>query len=286
MAAFVPGDIETLSDIPFTADDGPVLKLDIYRLRGVSYERPQPLVIWIHGGGWMTGNKDLGVERIHGLVRAGFIGASVDYRLSHDALFPAQLHDCKCAVRFLRANASSYNVDAARVGAWGASAGGHLASLLAVTGRERSLEGTRGWDTASSEIHGACSWFAPSDLNLGGRFPPGVAPRFPSMDETSAAGRLVGGAVAQRQELVALANPIRHIHPGVPPILLMHGARDDVVPLAASERFYQALVERGIGATLHVIKEGHHNAYLWGDHHLRLVTDFFEWHLRDQGGGG
>jgi acetyl esterase/lipase len=280
-SCLIPDEIEQLADISFTNDGEPSLKLDLYRLRGVRFRESRPVVVWLHGGGWMSGDRERGVERIFGLVRAGFIGASLDYRLSQDALFPAQLHDCKCAVRFLRANASKYDIDTERVGVWGASAGGHLASLLAVTDRERSLEGSRGWETFSSRIQAACSWFGPSDLNVSGQFPPGVMPRFPNLSADSAEGRLVGGPVTERQELVSMANPIRYIHPGSPPILLMHGAKDDTVPLASSERFHEQLVARGVSAHLHVLKNGHHNAYLWGDHHLQLVNEFFEWHLRE-----
>lgn len=281
---YVPKDLEQIPDIPFTeqAGDGPVL--DLFGLRGVAFDGPRPLVLWFHGGGWMSGDKERGVERVFDLVRMGFVAASVNYRLSDEALFPAQLHDAKCAVRFLRSHAQNYAIDGDRVGAWGASAGGHLAALLAVTGDEHSLEGDRGWPGVSSRIQAACSWFGPSDLNLMDRFPPGITPRLPSMGADSAEGRLVGGPVAEQQELASLANPIRYIHAGCPPVLLMHGAQDDTVPVASSQALYRALIAKGVEAHLHVIRTGHHNAYLWGDHHIRLVNEFFDWHLR--GGSG
>lgn len=155
-----------------------------------------------------------------------------------------------------------------------------------MTGLTRSLEGDRGWPAFSSEIQAVCSWFGPSDLNLMGQFPRGVTPLMPSMNAESAEGKLVGGPVADRQERVAMANPIRFVHSGTPPILLMHGAKDDCVPLASSQKFHAALVEHRVHAYLHVIKNGHHNAYLWGDHHLQLVKEFFEWHLRERAGEG
>jgi fermentation-respiration switch protein FrsA (DUF1100 family) len=111
---------------------------------------------------------------------------------------------------------------------------------LAVTGDEPSLEGDGGWPGVSSRIQAACSWFGPSDLNLMDRFPP-------------------------------------RNHPAA---LLMHGAQDDTVPLASSQALYRALIKKGVEASLHVIRTGHHNAYLWGDHHIRLVSEFFDWHLR------
>jgi acetyl esterase/lipase len=197
-------------------------------------------------------------------------------------VFPAQIHDCKCAVRFLRRHASRFNVDPGRIGVWGASAGGHLASLLAVTGGLRALEGERGWPDVSSAVQAACSWYGPSDLNWMNAFPPDVKPALANLTADSPEGRLVGGPVSERPDLVAMANPVRYIGPLTPPILLMHGERDDYVPLASSERFHEALISRGIPAYLHVIKDGHHNAYLWGDHHLRLVQEFFEWNLRDR----
>jgi dipeptidyl aminopeptidase/acylaminoacyl peptidase len=107
-----------------------------------------------------------------------------------------------------------------------------------------------------------------------------VTPALPGLTADSPEGRLVGGPIPQRQDLVAMANPLRYIDASAPPILLMHGDRDDYVPLASSQRFHGALVSHGAPAFLHVVKDGHHNAYLWGDHHLRLVQEFFEWHLR------
>jgi len=277
-----PEEIERIPDLRFTADRGPDLKLDLYRLRGFESPRPVPLIVWLHGGGWMSGDKERGVERIFDLVRAGFIGASVDYRLSQEALFPAQLFDCKCAVRFLRAHSRDFNMDAGRIGVWGASAGGHLSSLLAVTGENQLLEGERGWAEFSSKIQAACSWYGPSDLNLMDKFRPGIRPRLPSMSAESAEGRLVGGPIAEQQELVALANPIRYVHPGVPPVLLMHGALDNCVPVMCSERFHFALRAHQVDAHLHVIEQGHHNAYLWGDAPLQIVTDFFKRRLRNE----
>jgi acetyl esterase/lipase len=276
----LPDDIEQIAEIPFSSDGAAGPKLDLFRPRPATFRGARPLIIWLHGGGWMSGDKSRGVERIFPLVRGGFVGASVQYRLSHEAIFPAQIHDAKCAVRFLRRHAGQYGIDPRRIGVWGASAGGHLASLLAVTGETRTLEGTRGWPDTSSAVQAACSWYGPSDLNWMDRFPPGIAPRLPSMTADSAEGRLVGGAVSERQEVVAMANPVRYVHAAVPPVLLMHGDRDDCVPLASSEWFHAALVAKSVPACLHVIPGGHHNAYLWGDHHLELVREFFEWHLR------
>lgn len=277
---WLPDDIEQIADLPFTTDGAAGPKLDFFRLRDVAFRKAQPLIIWLHGGGWMSGDKSRGVERIFSMVRGGFVGAAVQYRLSHEAIFPAQIHDSKCAIRFLRRHAEQYGIDPQRVGVWGASAGGHLASLLAVTGESRVLDGIRGWPEISSEVQAACSWYGPSDLNWMDQFPPGVTPGLPSMTADSAEGRLLGGPVSERQELVAMANPVRYIHPSVPPILLMHGDRDNYVPLASSERFHAALIAQSVLAYLHVIPGGHHNAYLWGDHHVQLVHEFFDWHLR------
>jgi acetyl esterase/lipase len=279
---WLPDYIEQETDVPYTneREEGP--RLDVFRLRGASFHRPQPLIIWLHGGGWMSGDKERGVERIFPLVRSGFVGASVDYRLSQVAVFPAQVHDCKCAVRFLRHHARLYNVDPERIGVWGASAGGHLASLLAVTGGTPRLDGARGWPDTSSAIQAACSWYGPSNLSWMGDFPPGVKPALANMTADSPEGRLVGGPISERQDLVEMANPVRYIDVSAPPILLMHGERDDYVPLASSERLHAALISQGVPAYLHVVKDGHHNAYLWGDHHLRLVQEFFEWSLRNR----
>lgn len=279
---WLPEFIEQVPDLGYTDDGGTKLLLDVFRQRGMTVAMRQPAVIWIHGGGWMSGDKARGVERLFGLVQRGFVGASINYRLSDEAIFPAQIHDCKCAIRFLRAHATQLNIDPERIGVWGASAGGHLASLLAVTRGVRELEGERGWADQSSAVQAACSWFGPTDLNLSDQYEAGITPHYPTMTADSPEGRLVGGKVADRQDLVLMANPIAHIHPEAPPILLMHGARDDAVPLVASLKFHEAIVRCGGCSQLHVIKHGHHNAYLWGDHHLQIVEEFFEWHLRRQ----
>ncbi len=122
-------------------DDGNVShKLDLYVPNGAA--SPVPLIVWIHGGGWQSGDKQLG-QNSHPLryARMGYAVASINYRLSDEAIFPAQIYDCKAAVRWLRATAARYNLDPTRFGAWGQSAGAHLASLLGTSNDVTDLEG-------------------------------------------------------------------------------------------------------------------------------------------------
>jgi len=276
---FIPDDIMVDFDLNYVRGCDP-LTLDLFRLRDAHYDEKQPVIIWIHGGGWMSGDKFNGVERIFSLVRSGFVGVSINYRLSHVAIFPAQLHDCKAAVRFLRAHADKLNIDPTRIGVWGASAGGHLASLLATTGNKKSMAGNCGWNNYSSAVQACCSWYGPTDLNLMDKFPEDVVPALANMDEQSCEGKLVGGSVARCQRIARLANPILHATKNCPPVLLMHGAKDNYVPLVSSEVFYEALQKKGVRVSLHIIRDGHHNAYMWGSHHISMAHEFFEWYLR------
>lgn len=122
-----------------------------------------PVVIWIHGGGWEGGTKD-GCPAVH-LVPHGYAAVSISYRFSRVAPYPAQIHDCKAAVRWVRANAKEYNFDPDRIGVWGASAGGHLVSLLGTTAGEKELEGEVGGNLdQSSRVQAVCDWFGPTDM--------------------------------------------------------------------------------------------------------------------------
>ncbi len=192
--------------------------------------RPLPLIVYIHGGAWRAGSK--AHPRALRYVSEGFAVASVGYRLSQEAIFPAQIHDCKAAVRWLRAHAKTYGLDVRRLAAWGESAGAHLAALLGVSAACRSLEGALGNPDQSSAVNAVCSWFGPSDF-LRMNDSPGVQDHNAPIPRSQ---KLIGAPLIQtRPDLVARANPVTYVREGAPPFLLMHGTADEVVIPGQSE---------------------------------------------------
>jgi acetyl esterase/lipase len=218
------------------------LQLDLY-LPGTG-EGPFPVIVWVHGGAWRRGDR-LNPPSLT-MVRHGYATVSVAYRLSGEAIFPAQIHDCKAAVRWVRANAGRYNLDPAHVGAWGASAGGHLVALLGVSAGVPELEGDLGNLDRSSAVDAVCDWFGPSDfLHMNDR-PGAMDHDAPDSPES----QLIGAPIRSRPDLVARANPITYVTPEAAPFLLMHGTADDVVLPNQSAMLHAALVAAGVPATL------------------------------------
>jgi len=160
----VPASVKFLSDVEYGRDGTAPLLMDLALPKADGLDR-LPAVIFIHGGGWANGTKevDRAADKLFLLVEGGFVAASINYRLSGEAPFPAAIEDCKCAVRFLRTHAEEYRIDPERIGVWGTSAGGHLAMLLGAS--DPGLwSGDGGWQDQSSRVQAVCSWFGPSDL--------------------------------------------------------------------------------------------------------------------------
>ncbi|GAB4456355.1 MAG: hypothetical protein OHK0029_14100 [Armatimonadaceae bacterium] len=219
-----------------------------------------PVVLYLHGGGWRTGSKDNPAGLF--LVEEGYALVSANYRLSGIAPFPAQIHDCKAAVRWIRANADRYGWDPARVGVFGVSAGGHLAALLGTTtGRNDT-----GFDQAhnnqefSSEVQAVVNICGPTDFLADGDSAPLRRRTSPTevaeADATLAA--LFGGPLHEKEYLARTASPVTWVHPHVPPFLLVHGEQDEIVPLAQSLLLHDALIRAGAHSTLVQIPEAGH----------------------------
>lgn len=206
--------------------------------------RPLPVIVYIHGGAWREGSK--AHPRALRFLSEGYAVASIGYRLSREAIFPAQIHDCKAAVRWLRANAEAYGLARDRVAAWGESAGAHLASLLGTSAGVAELEGELGHLEQSSSVSAVCSWFGPSDLLRMNDVEGVMDHDAPDSPES----QLVGAPIQSRPDLVARANPITYVTDGAPPFLLMHGSADRVVIANQSERLHAALAAAGASSTL------------------------------------
>jgi len=245
----LPDTVKVERDIEFTQAGGQSLRLDIY-----SPKKPVgrlPVVVWIHGGAWNSGNKDF--------CPIGFMAAqnlaivSIDYRLVNVATFPAQLYDCKGAIRWLRANAAKYNLDADHIGVFGASAGGHLALLLATTADNSKLEGDVGGNLDfSSRVQCVCAFYPPTELN---RLVSN--PQFRSNPNGDVA-KLIGGSVDRNVDKALAASPLTYVTTNCAPIFLMHGGADLLVPPEQSVLFYDALLKANLEAHLEIIPgKGH-----------------------------
>jgi len=231
--------------------------------------RAVPIIVYIHGGGWSGLDKGWCPYPMR-LLEKDYAVASINYRLSQEAPFPAQLHDCKAAVRWLRAHAGDYKLDGEHIGAWGDSAGGHLAAMLGVTGNRPELEGDSGTPGISSRVQAVCDWFGPSDLAF-------LLQRGPAheahVDLDSLIAQLIGDSPADHPEKLAAASPTTYAAADAAPFLVMHGDLDDI-PLSQSVLLYEALLRVDARVRLHVVHGGAHLSF------MRRPTDI-PWHTAE-----
>jgi acetyl esterase/lipase len=271
-------------DVPFatvaTTTGIATLRMDIYQAN--SGDGPRPVLVWIHGGGWQSGSHNQTPLMALALRDAGMTVASIGYRLSDQAIFPAQLHDCKGAIRYLRANAATYGIDPDRIAVWGSSAGGHLAALVATTGGIARLEGTSGGNLKeSSRVQAGATFFGPTDLLFMepdcDAQPIGCGPNHdvPTSPESKLIGVTgsgegigwlranIGNPAPPFPQLIALANdanPITHVDADDPPLYIAHGALDTVVPLRQSERLRDAAASVGVESVFVAVPDAGHGA--------------------------
>jgi acetyl esterase/lipase len=214
--------VRDFKEVVYARVDAKPLALDVHMPVGV---RRPPLVVFVHGGAWSTGSK---AQYPAFLIQRGFAVASLDFRSSSEARFPADVHDIKAGIRFLRAKAADYGYRSERIAIVGASSGGHLAALVGVTNGEPALEGTEGdYLNVSSSVQAIVSYFGASDLTtiLAQSTPEGLKVREPALR------RLLGAAPDQVPELARQASPLFHVDRNDPPILLLHGDQDTQMPL-------------------------------------------------------
>ncbi len=227
------------------------LLLDLYLLPQSS--KPVPLVIWIHGGAWRAGSKDsVPIER---WLQLGFAIASVEYRLSPVAKFPAQIHDIKAAIRWLRGNAKTYLFDSDQFIVAGSSAGGHLAALVGVSNGMEALEGDWGdFKSTSSDVQAIVSFFGASNLEsiLSQSTPHGLSVRVPALE------LLLGGQPDQKPDLAKLASPVTHVDATDPPLWLIHGDADPQMPIEQSHELHQRYTDLRLQVDFEIVKGGKH----------------------------
>jgi len=243
-------------------------------------EAPAPVVVYLHGGGFRGGSRRNAMMRelAEPLVRQGIALASIQYRLSGEAQFPFPLHDVKAAVRLLKSNAADLGLDPLRVGAFGDSAGGWFASMLATTAQVTDLAGGLNPTELGDGITAAVSWYGPTHLPsqplLGPKSLCGTDPA------RSPESEFLGAVVASVPDLAAYASPVSHVSADAAPILLVHGTEDDGVPVEQSERLRAAYRAAGASAELITVEGGDHG-FTTVDRTplLRASVDFLTSHL-------
>ena len=227
-----------------------------------------PAVVCIHGGGWTKGDRTSHSKVAQALASRGYVAATISYRLSGEAPFPAAIHDCKAAVRYLRANAKTLGIDPHRIGAIGLSAGGHLTALLATSSGVDSLEGEGGHADVSSAIQAAIPMGAQTDL-LSER----TAERSSNPDAGKIWRQFLGGTQTEREAAYRLASPIEYVRADAPPFFFFHGTNDFLVPQTISRAMSDKL--RTLGATaeyLSVEGKGHMFTFLDSDAREQAVN--------------
>jgi len=273
----LPPKAQAFHDLSYVPDGhNPAQTLDLFLPTAPqNKDKPIHVVVWIHGGGWSMGDKTMGP--FFPLLSNGFAVASINYRLTREATFPAQIYDCKAAIRWLRAHGSEYNLDTSKIGVWGGSAGGHLVALLGTSCGVAALEGDLGNAKYSSDVQAVCDWYGPSDLttilaqarqiNEDNPHPPAHGP----------VTRLLGG---RDPEKAKAASPITYVTAKAPPFLIMHGDKDKVVPLAQSQELEEALKKAGVDVTLEVIAGGGHGGQGFTQETNKSVLNFFKKNLQ------
>ena len=272
---------QKFADIDYAGDDQVYHKMDIYlpRMQKESY----PVVVHIYGSAWYSNNSkgmaDLGTI-VNALLDAGYAVATPNHRSSMDAKFPAQIHDIKGAIRYLRAHAAEYKLDPSFVATSGFSSGGHLSSLAATSGGVAELEGEVGGNLSfSSRVNAACDWSGPVDLNY---MSCGAAEDTWNHAPEEA---VMGFPFKGNEERFKALNATTYIDPADPPVVIFHGTVDNVVPCCQGSHFYELLDKAGIRTELYLVEGGGHGMNMYAEKNLRAMTNFLDKARVEKGGG-
>lgn len=272
-----PQENATLRDITYCTAGDVALKMDIY-LPTIKAAEPAPTIVYVHGGSWLSGDKwEIGLAGEQ-LASAGYVVASVNYRLAPDYRWPAQIEDVKCAIRYLRANSSTYNLDPNRIGTWGSSAGGQLVSLLGLAGQNAGFDVGQYMDQSSS-VQAVVDMFGPTDLTA-----------YNPDDYAKGVGEKVFGIKpGQTSDVLAKASPVTYVTGGAPPFLILQGDKDTLVPPGQSQELYDKLQAAGDQARLVMVKNaGHAFVPTGGDispsigEIKGIISAFFDTQLRNE----
>jgi acetyl esterase/lipase len=275
-----PFDQETVKvekNIPYAATKDPRKALDVYLPKSPKSDKPLPVVVNIHGGAFRMGDKSMGAREIAAIVASGdYAGVSINYRLSGQAIWPAQIHDCKAAIRWVRASARKYNFDPENIGVLGGSAGGHLVDMLGTSRGVEALEGNVGpHKVTTSKVKCVVDQFGPSDLlAMGGSHDSPESPE----------AQLIGGALQENKDAARAASPITYVTRDDPPFLILHGTADPAIPFNQSERLSRTLKEAGVDCFFIPVTGAGHGGFR-SPEVTKQIGQFFDNNLRGQSVG-
>ncbi|MBI4785493.1 MAG: alpha/beta hydrolase [Chloroflexi bacterium] len=232
-------------DVTYCTADGVALMMDLYFPQRTG--QLAPVIVFVHGGGWRQGDKRNQPEILSpaDLTSRGYLYASLNYRLAPEWKFPAFIQDVKCAIRHLRANAASYNLDPNRIGVIGGSAGGHLVALLGVTDASAGFD-VGEYGDQSSRVQAVVDMFGPADLTMTELGEPEIIPQ-------------AYGTSNRNDPILVQASPVTYVSKDDPPFLILHGDKDRVVPLSQSQVLYERLRTTGVNSSLVIVKNAGHN---------------------------
>ena len=277
----LPEGAEAHRDLAYVLNGHERQKLDLY-LPETPAGRPLPLIVHIHGGGWRGGSKF--PCPVVGMVAQGYIVASVEYRFSQKALFPAQIQDCKAAIRWLRANSTRYDIDPEHIGVTGGSAGGHLSALIGTTGGTNVFAPLGGNEEQSDRVQAVCDIYGPTDFSTvmqQAADDRNVRNIFTFNSSSDPYSLLIGASLEDNDDKTAAVSPVHYVNKDSPPTLILHGTHDTMVPFAQSEEFAAALKEKGVAVWLQALPGSGHGGPAFGKPEIAALTmAFFDRHLK------
>ncbi|HEY1049483.1 MAG TPA: alpha/beta hydrolase [Prosthecobacter sp.] len=276
----LPAGIKMEKDISYIAEGDAAQKLDLY-LPEKATDKPLPLIVHIHGGGWRGGNKF--PCPVAGMVLKGYAVASIEYRFSQKAVFPAQIQDCQAALRWLRAHSQQYHFDTEHVGVVGASAGGHLSALVGTAGGKNLFPKIGGNEEQSERVQAVCDIFGPADFSTvvqQAAEDKNVKNIFQFNSPSDPYSSLIGSKLDDKPKADAVS-PVHHVSADNPPFLILHGTHDTLVPYAQSEEFADALKDKGVPVWLQKLPGSGHGGPAFGKPAvLQLTQNFFDKYLK------
>jgi acetyl esterase/lipase len=248
-----PDDYNIHYNTPYADTDNPRQCLDIAIPKNKP-EKPLPVIVFVHGGGWRAGSKDGIIEnRLADFLNGRVIGISINYRLTDEAIWPAQIHDCKAAIRWIRGNAEKYNIDRNKICVWGSSAGGHLVAMLGVSSNDKTMKGTLGSHIDQrSDVSCVIDFCGPTQLIHSG------FEQYFNDELENPLAKIFGGPPSENLPAMKSASPINYVNGDEPPFLMVHGELDNVVSLDQSILLDEALKKAGVSSTLIKIINGIH----------------------------
>jgi acetyl esterase/lipase len=245
-------------------------ELTLHLARPKQLSAPAPVIVYIHGGGWRQGSKDGHLEQIQEAAKHGYVSVSVGYRFAPDFVFPAQVEDVKCAVRWLRAHADELNIDPKHIGAIGYSAGAHLSMMLGTMDSSDGLEGDGPWQDQPSKVQAVVAYFGPTNF----------LSEYPSITIPIVEGFL-GGKLEEKKDAARLASPVTYVNAGDAPTLIFQGTKDILVPYEQAFEMATALTKVGVPGRVELLLGAGHG---WRGEEFeetqRKALAFFDEHLR------